>query len=89
MSPFLILLIGIAVVVGGVLGLKLHPFLALVLGALAVGFATPSENLVQYGLHSGMDQAAAEKFAGKTTGVRVARGVSSRTASDGGTNRRA
>jgi len=36
-----ILLVGVLVVVGGILALKLHPFLALVLGALAVGALTP------------------------------------------------
>ena len=74
MSPFLILLIGMAVVVGGVLGLKLHPFLALVLGALVVGFVTPPENLVQYGLHMKMDAGEAERLSLKSSGVRVAEG---------------
>lgn len=36
MSPFLILLVGMLVVVGGILALRLHAFLALVLGALVV-----------------------------------------------------
>ncbi len=37
-----ILLIGVTVVVGGVLALRLHAFLALLLGALVVGALTPS-----------------------------------------------
>ncbi|NNE93077.1 MAG: GntP family permease [Verrucomicrobiales bacterium] len=42
MSPFLILLIGMAVVVGGIVGLRLHAFLALILAALVVSvLATP------------------------------------------------
>lgn len=43
MSPFLILLLGMAVVIGGILGLRLHAFLALLLGGLTVAALTPSE----------------------------------------------
>jgi len=42
MDPLIVLLIGMAVVVGGVLWLRLHAFVALIGGALAVGvLATP------------------------------------------------
>ena len=37
MDPLIVLLIGIAVVVGGVLWLRLHAFVALIGGALVVG----------------------------------------------------
>jgi GntP family gluconate:H+ symporter len=43
MVPFLLLLLGIGVVVGCILRLKLDPFLALVLAALAVGALTPGQ----------------------------------------------
>jgi GntP family gluconate:H+ symporter len=43
MSPFLILLIGMAVVIGGVLFLRVHAFLALTAAALIVSFLTPRE----------------------------------------------
>ena len=43
MSPFVILFIGMVVVVGGILGLRLHAFLALVAGALTVALLTPFE----------------------------------------------
>ncbi len=43
LSPFLILAIGMAVVIGGILALRLHAFLALILGALAVAFLTPGD----------------------------------------------
>lgn len=43
MSPFLILAIGMAVVIGGILALRLHAFLALILGALTVAALTPSD----------------------------------------------
>ena len=45
-----ILLVGIVVVVGGVLALRLHAFLALVLGALIVGMLTPAEWIEAYSI---------------------------------------
>ena len=45
MSPIVLLLIGLALVLGGILWLKLHPFLALMLGAFVVGGLTSSANL--------------------------------------------
>ena len=41
MSPIWILLAGLATVIGGILLLRLHAFLALILGALVVGLLTP------------------------------------------------
>jgi hypothetical protein len=35
-DPIFILLVGVVIVVGGIIGFKLHPFLALLLAALAV-----------------------------------------------------
>jgi len=40
-DPLFILLVGIVIVVGGIIGLKLHPFLALLSGALVVAIMTP------------------------------------------------
>ena len=40
--PFILLLVGILLVVGGIIWLRLHAFLALTLTALAVGLLTPS-----------------------------------------------
>ncbi len=45
-----ILLVGITVVVGGILALRLHAFLALVLGGLAVASLTPESAVVRYAL---------------------------------------
>lgn len=50
MSPILILLVGMVVVVGAVLVLRLHAFLALVLGALCVAGLTPRSALFQSSL---------------------------------------
>ncbi len=41
MSPLWILLLGMVIVVGGVLVLRIHAFLALILGALVVALLTP------------------------------------------------
>lgn len=43
-----ILLVGVIVVVGGVLVLRLHAFLALTLGALLVGMLTPGANIERH-----------------------------------------
>ena len=48
MNPLWILAAGMAVVVGGVLLLRLHAFLALILGALVVAFLTSTANLTDF-----------------------------------------
>ena len=71
-NPFLILLVGITVVVGGIIGLKLHPFLALILGAFVVAMLTPASLMEEYALSKGTSAAAALKLAKMSTGERVA-----------------
>ncbi|MEZ0265478.1 MAG: GntP family permease [Phycisphaerae bacterium] len=51
--PVVTLLIGMGIVVGGVLALRLHPFLALVAGGLAVAALTPAGALYRFGLRDG------------------------------------
>ncbi len=46
MSPLVILFIGMAIVVGGVLALRLHAFLALLLGAVVVAGLTSTDQIV-------------------------------------------
>lgn len=46
MSPLVILLIGMLIVVGGVLALRLHAFLALLLGAVVVAGLTTSDQIL-------------------------------------------
>ena len=48
MHSLLLLLIGMALVLGGILGLRLHAFLALIGGALVIGFLTPDESIKRY-----------------------------------------
>ncbi len=61
-----ILLTGIVVVVGGVLVLRLHAFLALVLGAIVVSALTPAASIEQYSLQRDgfrvVDRGAFESF---------------------------
>ena len=42
LDPIILLASGIVLVVGGIIGLKLHPFLALLLGAFVVALLTPA-----------------------------------------------
>ena len=76
MNPFLILACGMAIVIGGILWLRWHPFLALILGAFGVALLTPMESLrdsadrrVAKGEWS---RAAAEKWVRKPAPARVA-----------------
>ena len=45
MNPLLLLSLGLAIVLGGILWLRLHPFLSLILGAFAVGGLTSINNI--------------------------------------------
>ena len=45
MNPILLLLIGLGTVLGGILWFRLHPFMALILGACCVGGLTGEDNL--------------------------------------------
>ena len=67
-----ILFVGIVIVMGGIIGLKLHPFLALLFGALVVAIMTPAAAIQQYALGKGMAQAAALQMSQKGVGERVA-----------------
>jgi GntP family gluconate:H+ symporter len=57
LDPIILLAIGIVLVVGGIIGLKLHPFLALLLGAFVVAILTPASILEQFALSKGWTQA--------------------------------
>ena len=70
MTPFLLLALGMGIVLGSVIWLKLHPFLALSAAAMVISFSTPQGSLVSYAenhatseLERGkMSAAAAEVF---------------------------
>jgi GntP family gluconate:H+ symporter len=71
-DPIFILLMGVLVVVGGIIGLKLHPFLALLLAAFVVAFLTPAAAIEQYALSKGSPAAAALQLSKKSIGERIA-----------------
>jgi GntP family gluconate:H+ symporter len=76
MNPLVLLLIGMAIVVGGILALRLHAFFALVLGAFAVALLTPDAALRQFAEErvqkSEMTAKSAAKFLDKAAPARVA-----------------
>jgi GntP family gluconate:H+ symporter len=67
-----ILLVGVLIVVGGIIGLKLHPFLALLIGAFVVAWMTPATALEQFALAKGLTPAAAAKMSKQAIGERIA-----------------
>ncbi len=71
-DPLFILSVGVLIVVGGIIGLKLHPFLALILGALVVALMTPAVAVEQYALDKGTAPAAALALSQKGIGERIA-----------------
>ena len=57
MDPLLILVVGLAIVVGGILVLRAHAFLALVVGALVVAALTSPEALESFATAKNMTAA--------------------------------
>lgn len=74
MSPIYLLIIGLIAVLGSILIMRLHPILALLLGALAVGFLTPSSLLEQYALANGFTAGQVQDLLDQTLGERIAIG---------------
>jgi gluconate:H+ symporter, GntP family len=74
MNPLWIALIGVAVVVGGILALRLHAFLSLMAGAAVVALLTPAAVVYRFSLHSGLAEKAAQLAAQKTIGEHIADG---------------
>jgi len=73
MDPLILLLLGVAVVVGGVLVLRLHAFLALVAGGLIVAALTPALNLEEFARSRKMSDGDTKKFVQQSTGDRLAK----------------
>ncbi len=74
-DPLWILGAGMLVVVGGILGLRLHAFLALLLGALVVGFLTPASSVESHELSQGATAEEARSAAKAPVAIRVANGL--------------
>jgi gluconate:H+ symporter, GntP family len=70
-DPIFILLVGVVIVVGCIIGLKLHPFLALLLAALTVALLTPTLAVEQFYLSKGNSAAEALKLSHKSIGERI------------------
>jgi gluconate:H+ symporter, GntP family len=75
LNPLWILLIGMAVVVGSILLLRLHAVLALIAGAVVVVALTPRENVYRFALRDTKgNEKVARKVAEETIGERLAEG---------------
>jgi len=76
MTPLLLLAVGVVIVLGGILWLRLHAFLALVLAAYGVALFTPAEALRAHAearaAKGEMPAKAAAKFPEKPAAARVA-----------------
>ncbi|MHC4241579.1 MAG: GntP family permease [Planctomycetota bacterium] len=73
-DPLWLLLIGMIVVLGGILLLRLHAFLALILGALIVGSLTTSAALENYANQKEMTVKEKTALVDSSVGQRVAQG---------------
>ncbi len=87
MHPVLILAIAVAIVLGGILVLRLHAFLALLLAALAVALLTPTATLRDHAdkqvAKGAWTEASAKKFVASSAPERVAKGFGDTCASIG------
>jgi len=72
-DPLIILAIGMLVVIGGIIGLRLHAFLALLLGAFIVSFLTPDGALQIFAESKGMNESASQALINTDIGLRIAR----------------
>ena len=64
--------IGLAVIIGSILILKLHPVLALLFGAIIVGILTSGDHLIQYAQSKGMSDAEMAALINQPVGKRIA-----------------
>lgn len=71
-DPLFILFVGIVIVVGGIIGLRLHAFLALLLAAFVVALLTPSTAVEIYALGKGASKEGALQLANSHVGKRIA-----------------
>ncbi|WP_201568340.1 MULTISPECIES: SLC13 family permease [unclassified Imperialibacter] len=71
-DPLFILAIGILVVFVSIIGFRLHAFLALLLGAFVVALITPEAAILLYQTGKGVSEAAAQRLADQSEGIRIA-----------------
>ncbi len=71
-NPLIIVALGMLFVIGGIIGLRLHAFLALLLGAFVVALFTSSEAIIIYATGKGMSMQVAQSLAETKIGLRIA-----------------
>ena len=72
-DPLVLVGVGVAVVIGGVIVFRLHAFLALLAGAIIVAALTPSEAIETFA-HANLEPGAAADFITRSFGWRIAQG---------------
>ncbi len=72
MDPIILILIGLSVVIGSILLLKLHPVLALLFAAIIVGILTTEGHLLQFAQSNGISAAEVSDFVNQSVGKRIA-----------------
>lgn len=72
MSPVVLLILGLIVVLGGILVVKLHPILALLLGAVTIGFLTSDVQLQLFATTKGLSQTQTDALLNQPLGQRIA-----------------
>lgn len=82
-DPLIIVVIAIIVVVGGILWLRLHAFVALLLAAFVVALITPGSAIEQFALGMGQSAEEARQLAEMGIGERIARAFGNTTAQIG------
>lgn len=82
-DPLFILLVGMIIVVGGIIWLRLHAFIALLLAAFVVALMTPVEAIEQFALALGQSPGEAAQMANQSIGSRIARAFGNTTAQIG------
>lgn len=74
MNPIILLIIGLVVVLAGILWLKLHPVITLLMGALIVGALTSRSLLERYAQSKGLSEKQTSELLAQSLGERVAIG---------------
>lgn len=72
MNPFILLLIGLVIVLGGILLAKWHPILALLLGAVVVGALTTDAQLQTYAVSKELNPDQVQALLDQNLGRRIA-----------------
>ncbi|PHN05286.1 GntP family permease [Flavilitoribacter nigricans] len=72
MNPFVLLLIGLIIVLGGILVAKWHPILALLLGAVVIGALTSDAQLQAYALSKNFSPEQVQDLLDQSLGKRIA-----------------